>query len=191
MIWFQFPSGTFSPCPPVEYSIQHSTAGATIALTKIDTVLEHSVNGVIQLSEHSFLLCHLHFNKSQNMSSCTELYQVELTTCSYQMQRGNHNMQFLQCIHIWFGYIFRFLHVKQGYSATLKMNSLQNLCYNQHSISILSFCKLSCGERFYVRMLASFNLRDSTMYSQQKYGMYAYFFVISLSLHLEVSANHI
>lgn len=71
----------------MEYSIQHSTAGATIALTKIDTVLEHSVNGVIQLSEHSFLLYHLHFNKSQNMSSCSELYQVELIACSYQMQR--------------------------------------------------------------------------------------------------------
>ena len=73
---FQFPIRKFSLNPAVEYSIQHSTAGASTALTKIDTVLEHSVNGVIQLSEHSFLLCHLHINKSQILSSCIQLYQV-------------------------------------------------------------------------------------------------------------------
>lgn len=76
MIRFQFPLFKFSLYPAMEYSVQHSTAGATIDLTKIDTVLEHSVNGVIQLSEHSFLLCHLHFNKSPSMSSCIKLCQV-------------------------------------------------------------------------------------------------------------------
>lgn len=51
----------------------------------------------IQLSEHSFRLYHLHFNKSQNMSSCIELYQVQLIACSYQMQRKSFR-QILQCI---------------------------------------------------------------------------------------------